>query len=95
MRYTLFFGQNYDNCVFPRPDTEGGHLYLGAKSLLRWLELHLGLTGHTERIEHIRVEQYRQAMRRYINEYPTVFFQKSFEADQLACAEALLKRPPH
>ena len=92
MRYTLFFGLNYDNCVFPRPDTEGGHLYLGAKSLLRWLELHLGLTGHTERIEHIRVEQYRQAMRRYINEYPTVFFQKSFEADQLACAEALLKR---
>ena len=92
MRYTLFFGLNYDNCVFPRPDTEGGHLYLGAKSLLRWFEQHLGLSGHTERIEHIRVEQYRQAMRRYINEYPTVFFQKSFEADQLACAEALLKR---
>ncbi len=92
MLYTIFFGQNYDNCVFPRPDTEGGHLYLGAKGLLRWLELHLGLSGQTERIEHIRVEQYRQAMRRYINEYPTVFFQKSFEADQLACAEALLKR---
>ncbi len=92
MRYTLFFGLNYDNCVFPRPDTEGGHLYLGVKSLLRWFEMHLGLSGHTERIEHIRVEQYRQAMRRYHNEYPTVFFQKSFEADQLACAEALLKR---
>ncbi len=92
MHYTLFFGLNYDNCVFPRPNTEGGHFYLGAKGFLRWLEMHLGLAGHTERIEHIRVEQYRQAMRRYLNEYPSVFFQKSFEADQLACAEALLKR---
>ena len=92
MLNTIFFGLNYDSGVFPRPDTEGGHFYLGPKSLLRWFEMHLGLAGHTERIEHIRVEQYRQAMRRYLKEHPTVFFLKSFEADQLACAEALLKR---
>ena len=92
MLFTIFFGLNYDNAVYSRPDTEGGHLYLGAKSLLRWFETHLGLAGHTERIEHIRVEQYRQALRRYLAEHPTVFYLKSFEADQLACAEALLKR---
>lgn len=92
MLFTLFFGLNYDNAVYPRPDTEGGHLYLGARSLLRWFETHLGLSGHTERIEHLRVEQYRQALRRYLAEHPTVFYLKSFEADQLACAEALLKR---
>ncbi len=92
MLNTIFFGLNYDTNVYPRPYTEGGHLYLGPRNLLRWLETHLGLAGHTERIEHIRVEQYRQAMRRYVKDNPTVFFLKSFEADQLACAEALLKR---
>ncbi|MBL7815836.1 MAG: PD-(D/E)XK nuclease family protein [Saprospiraceae bacterium] len=92
MLYTIFFGLNYDSGVYPRPDTEGGHLYLGEKNLLRWFELHLGLSGHKERIEHIRVEQYRQALRRYVKNNPTVFFHKSFEADALACAEALLQR---
>ena len=92
MLFTIFFGLNYDNAVFPRPDTEGGHLYLGKRSLLRWFETHLGLAGHTERIEHLRVEQYRQCLRRYLKDNPTVFYVKSFEADQLACAEALLKR---
>jgi ATP-dependent helicase/nuclease subunit B len=92
MLNTIFFGLNYDSSVFPRPYTEGGHLYFGPRNLLRWLEMHLGLAGHTERIEHIRVEQYRQSLRRYVKDNPSVFFQKSFEADQLACAEALLKR---
>ena len=92
MLYTIYFGLNYDSCVFPRPHTEGGNLYFGPKGLLRWFEIQLGLSGHTERIEHIRVEQYRQAMRRYLKENPDIFYLKSFEADQLACAEALLKR---
>jgi hypothetical protein len=83
-------------------DTEGGaskpvsdgetHFYLGSKSFLRFLETHLGLAGHTERIEHIRIEQYRQALSRYRKDYPSVFYQISFEADQLACAQALLAR---
>jgi hypothetical protein len=69
-----------------------GHLYLGCRSLLRWFETQLGLDGHPERVEHIRVEQYRQALSRYQKSTPSVFYAKSFYADQLATAENLLAR---
>ena len=75
-----------------------GHVYLGCRSLLRWFETQLGLDGHPERVEHIRVEQYRQALSRYQklvakrDSNATVFYAKSFYADQLATAENLLAR---
>ena len=92
LQYTIHFGLCFDDTVFPLPDTEGGVLYCGEKGLLRFFEAHLGLEGHVERVEHIRTEQYRQALRRYVKNKPTVFYKNSFEADQLACAEALLLR---
>lgn len=69
-----------------------GHVYLGCRSLLRWFETQLGLDGHPERVEHIRVEQYRQALSRYQKQDAAVFYAKSFDADQLATAENLLAR---
>ena len=76
-----------------------GHVYLGCRSLLRWFETQLGLDGHPERVEHIRVEQYRQALSRYQKTTSreggtgsSVFYAKSFYADQLATAENLLAR---
>jgi hypothetical protein len=69
-----------------------GHVYLGTRQLLRWLETQLGLDGHPERVEHIRVEQYRQALSRYQKGDPSVFYRKSFDADQLATAQNLLAR---
>jgi ATP-dependent helicase/nuclease subunit B len=92
LQYTIHFGLAFDDTVFPLPNTEGGVLYCGEKGLLRFFEAHLGLEGHVERIEHIRTEQYRQALRRYLKNKPTVFYKNSFEADQLACAETLLAR---
>jgi ATP-dependent helicase/nuclease subunit B len=92
LKYTIHFGLSFDDTVFPLPDTEGGVLYCGEKGLLRFFEAHLGLEGHIERIEHIRTEQYRQALRRYLKSKPQVFYKNSFEADQLACAESLLAR---
>jgi ATP-dependent helicase/nuclease subunit B len=38
----------------------------------------------------LRVEQYRQTMQQYLNNHDNVFFKKSFLADPLAAAEALL-----
>jgi ATP-dependent helicase/nuclease subunit B len=90
--FNLHFGLTFDDIVFPLPDTEGGHIFLGEKGLLQFLEAHLGLAGHPSRIEHIRTEQYRQALRRYLKSNPNIFYKNSFDADQLACAEALLQR---
>jgi ATP-dependent helicase/nuclease subunit B len=92
MFYTIHFGLSFDNALYPKPDTEGGALYVGPKGLLHFFEEHLGLSGHIERIEHIRTEQYRQALTKYLRKTPSVFYRASFEADQLACAEALLAR---
>jgi hypothetical protein len=73
LKYTIHFGLAFDDTVFPLPDTEGGVLYCGEKGLLHFFEAHLGLEGHIERIEHIRTEQYRQALRRYLKNKPQVF----------------------
>lgn len=92
MKYTIYYGLAFDEVVFQQPENEAGVLYLGSKGLLRFFEAHLGLEGHIERIEHIRTEQYRQALSKYLKANPEVFYKNSFDADQLACAEALLAR---
>jgi ATP-dependent helicase/nuclease subunit B len=88
----LYFGLHFDSGTQPHPQMKTGHVYLGTRQLLRWFETQLGLDGHPERVEHIRVEQYRQALSRYQKGDPSVFFKKSFDADQLATAENLLAR---
>jgi ATP-dependent helicase/nuclease subunit B len=88
----LYFGLHFDTGTQPHPLMRSGHVYLGTRSLLRWFETQLGRDGYLERVEHIRVEQYRQALSRYQKEDPSVFFAKSFAADQLATAQNLLAR---
>jgi ATP-dependent helicase/nuclease subunit B len=98
----LHFGLHFDNGVYPQRDTEqlvDNERFVGERGLLSFFETHLGLQVPTEKVEHIRTEQYRQALTRYLKIAPslqessrTVFYQKSFEADQLACAETLLAR---
>ena len=92
MLLQLYFGLHFDTGTQPHPLMRSGHVYLGCRSLLRWFETQLGLDGHPERVEHIRVEQYRQALSRYQKATPSVFYAKSFYADQLATAENLLAR---
>ena len=89
---TITFGLRLDDVTFPAPNTEGGQYRFGPKGLLRFLEGHLGLEGHVNRVEHIRTEQYRQALTLYVQSNPDAFFANSFDADQLACAEAMLAR---
>ena len=106
MPYTINYGLCFDEVVYPKQvvisknelSLRGNEaiLYLGSKGLLYFLEAHLGLEGHINRIEHIRTEQYRQALAKYLKnntqESHPIFYKNSFEADQLACAEALLAR---
>ncbi len=90
---TLYFGLALDDAVFPQPtETKGGTLYLGPQGLLYTLEAHLGLIGHPPENEYLRIEQYRQALRGYLEQHPRAFFRVSFEADAFATATNLLMR---
>ena len=51
-----------------------------------------GLTGHPNDVEYLRVEQYRQAIIQYLSLNEECFFSNSFEADQFATANEMLKR---
>ena len=106
MLYTINYGLCFDEVVYPKqngfvknelsmPENDA-ILYLGSKGLLSFFEAHLGLEGHINKIEHIRTEQYRQALAKYlknnIQESHPIFYKNSFEADELACAVTLLAR---
>ncbi|MEL6867180.1 MAG: PD-(D/E)XK nuclease family protein [Bacteroidota bacterium] len=87
----LYFGLAFDDIVQPRDlSLEAGVNYLGPKGVLHFLEQHLGLVHPPADIEHLRIEQYRQAVYRYLEVEEMAFFKASFEADQLATASALL-----
>ncbi|TAK43147.1 MAG: hypothetical protein EPO28_06380 [Saprospiraceae bacterium] len=89
----LIFGLELDDLHLPGfSAAEGGVHYCGHKGLLHLLETHLGLSGHPDDIEYLRIEQYRQALQCHLKNYPGAFFQKSFEADQFATATELLGR---
>lgn len=93
---TLFFGLKLDDSVFPTQITDNtvaiGYEYCGQQHLLNLLEIHLGLVGHPHNNAHIRIEQYRQALRKYLEVNPNSFYKRSFNADELATANALLER---
>lgn len=89
----FIFGIALDNPSWPKPQhSQGGTLWLGPSGLLQWLEFFYGLAGHKNNNEHLRIEQYRQAIRQYLEQEPVAFFSRSFAADQFATAANLLSR---
>lgn len=89
----FIFGIALDNPSWPKPQySQGGTLWLGPNGLLQWLEFFYGLAGHKNNNEHLRIEQYRQAIRQYLEQNPLAFFSRSFAADQFATAANLLNR---
>ena len=59
----LTFGLHLDDLTLPRIEVPtGGSVICGPRGLLSILETHLGLTGHPDNIDYLRIEQYRQAM---------------------------------
>lgn len=93
MYLKIIFGLELEDKVFPYGDkTEGGTHYHGPKGLLLLLESHFGLIGFSEKIDYLRIAQYRQALQEYLKEHKTAFYKRAYEADQLATAEELLTR---
>ena len=89
----IYFGLALDEEALPLPNhSTGGLHYLGPQGLLLFLESHLGLSGHPNDNEYLRIEQYRQALHRHISARPQAFYRASFEADQFATAANLLQR---
>lgn len=89
----IYFGLALDDSFYPLPPkATAGWNYLGPKSLLVTLESHLGLSGHPADTEYLRIEQYRQALIRYLASEPDAFYRAAFEADQFAATTELLNR---
>ena len=64
---------------------------MGPQGLLNVLEAHLGLAGAKPLDEYLRIEQYRQLLKEYLEQSPGAFFAESFAADPLAAATAMLE----
>jgi len=88
---TIYFGLALDDISYPLPThTTGGIDYFGPQKLILVLESHLGIIGHPSENEYLRIEQYRQALGKHLEDHPASFFKNSFEADQFATAAKLL-----
>ena len=85
----LHFGLKFDDLVY-QPDTDGATL--GPKKLLSLLETWLCLAGNNEDNEYLRVERYRQALKKYLKEDSKAFFAASFAADAFSTANVMLQR---
>lgn len=89
----IYFGLALDDNPIPLPtQTQGAVRYLGPRQFLQFLEAYFGLSGYSNDNEYLRIEQYRQALRLFLDQHPHTFFKASFEADQFATAMELLER---
>ncbi len=94
---TLYFGLHLDETTYPKATDRGaatdtGTYYCGPITLLQLLEKQLGTVDYPSNNNYLRVEQYRQSLQKHIALHPESFYAKSFEADSLATAGALLSR---
>ncbi len=93
MAEKIIFGLQLGDQHLPRFSSEitGGVRLLGPTLFLQYLEGKLGLTGHPNNNDHIRTEQYRQALNLCVSNESADCFQRSFAADPFATATALLE----
>lgn len=93
MQEKIIFGLHLGDQQLPRFSKEitGGVHLLGPAGLLQYLEKRLGLTGHPSNNDHIRTEQYRQALNLCVETEAANCFHRSFSADPFATATALLE----
>lgn len=88
----IYFGLGLDEDVPVSNPVQGGVHYAGPNRLLWLLEIHLGFQGFPTGNDHLRIEQYRQVLTKWLQQDNTVFYAKSFYADQMATATELLSR---
>jgi RecB family exonuclease len=86
----LHFGWEFDEQVYPGPATADAQTrFVGPEKCLGLLEQYMGLF-FSQRNAFLRVEAYRQNLRKHLALEPDAFFARSFEADPLASAKLLL-----
>lgn len=93
MQSNIIFGLQLGDQFLPRfsKNITGGTHLLGPSSLLHFFEKRLGLSGHVDNNEHLRTEQYRQAIQLFEDQQKgTSSFSRSYEADPFATATAIL-----
>ena len=87
----LIFGLQLDTQVFPKPiPGKHGCRVVGPNGLLQILESYLGLSGHPNDEEHLRIVQYRSALRYTAAKSESAFYQESLNADDMGTAATLL-----
>jgi len=87
----LIFGLQLDGQIVPkpRPGKEGTRV-VGPNGLVQIFESYLGLTGHPTDEEHLRIVQYRSALRKCAEEHNEAFYSTSLQADGMGTAATLL-----
>lgn len=89
----LYFGLSFDDSYHPEPPmTTGGTHFAGTSGLIKILEKHYGCTTHQNNVDYLRIEQYRQALKKHLSKNKNTFYEASFLADQFATATELLSR---
>ena len=89
----IYFGLALDESSYPQKEsTCGGLQYLGPQKFLLLLEAHLGLSRNPANNDYLRIEQFRQALIKFLELNPEAFFEASFKADPFATATSLLQR---
>lgn len=93
----IHFGYDFDGPVYlSPPGLRAGEYFAGPQKLLAWLEHQLGLSGHPENTDYLRIELYRQALGQHLIDAESAgsgerpFYEKSFASDRFATAAALL-----
>lgn len=89
---TIYFGLQWDDIVYDTTkETQGGKYTLGLLGFLDLLEKWTGNVGAIAENNLLRIEQYRQVLKECLQKNDDVFYASSFNADELATAETLLK----
>jgi ATP-dependent helicase/nuclease subunit B len=89
----IFFGLQFDDQTYaPSSLNKGGISHLGPREFLKLLESYLGSASPYKSIDHLRIEEFRQALYDYLAKMePEAFFRKAFEADSFSTCIRLLE----
>jgi len=87
---TIYFGLQLDQANFSKA-LQLGDVVVGPIGLLKLLEQHFGITGYLDDIEYLRIETYRNSLKRALQKDNNLFFSQSFRINEFAVAKSLLK----
>lgn len=87
---TIYFGLQLDQANFSKA-LQLGDVVVGPIGLLKLFEQHFGIAGYLDDIEYLRIETYRNSLKRALQKDNNLFFSQSFIINEFAVAKSLLK----